>query len=155
MPDRSALKLCYDSAQFSGNIRWKQHFMRGWLQQQFKMLTWRTLLGWAMVVQLALVCPLGCVIHCLLQHQPMPMQPEAQSASMFVCQLMTQADSMPNGTPSGISSISMGSGLVAMFAMLGFWPSIMLRLRSLRRLNWLIQSPFISFQLPLTTPPPR
>ncbi|MFD3166280.1 hypothetical protein [Herpetosiphon sp. NSE202] len=129
--------------------------MLGWLQQQSKMLTWRTLFGWAMVVQLALVCPLGCVIHCLLQHQPMLMQAEAQPASMFVCALMTQADSMPNGSPSGITSTSMGSGLVAMFALLGFWPSFGFGLRSLRRVNWLIQHPLISFQQRLTTPPPR
>ncbi|WP_124033397.1 hypothetical protein [Herpetosiphon llansteffanensis] len=124
-------------------------------KQQVKMLTWRTLFGWAMVVQLALVCPLGCVIHCLLQHQPMLMQAETQPASMFVCALMTQADSMPNGTQSGLAASSMGSGLVAMFALLGFWPSLMFGLRSLRRLNWLIQHPLVSFQHRLSTPPPR
>ncbi|KPL85283.1 hypothetical protein [Herpetosiphon geysericola] len=129
--------------------------MLGWLQQQSKMLTWRTLFGWAMVVQLALVCPLGCVIHCWLQHQPMLLNAEAQPASMFVCELMNQADSLPNGTPSGLASNGMGSGLVAMFALLGFWPSLGFGLRSLRRVNWLIQHPLISYQQRLTTPPPR
>lgn len=80
---------------------------------------------------------------------------EAQPASMFVCELMNQADSMPNGIPSGLASSGMGSGLVAMFALLGFWPSLGFILRSLRRVNWLIQQPLISYQQRLTTPPPR
>jgi len=129
--------------------------MRGWYQKKRITLSWRTLLGWAMIVQLALVCPLGCVIHCLLQHQPMPTMPAAHQASMFVCELTTQHNSTPSGTPSGLAQTGMGTSLVAMFAMVAFWPIAVIALHSLRRLNWLIQRPFDSFQLQLTTPPPR